>query len=71
MAAAKAAKKEAPTTFTSLAVRLDPEEHMRAREHASRAGISLNKFVNEALVEHNKKYDKAAAKADQQMELVG
>jgi predicted HicB family RNase H-like nuclease len=55
---------------TTFYVRLKPEVAIEARVQAAQAGLTMNAFVEEALVEHNKRQSRKAARQESQLELV-
>ncbi len=58
---------EAKITFY---VRLKPEVAIETRVQAAQADLTLNDYVQEALVEHNKRQSRKAARQESQLELV-
>ncbi len=55
---------------TAFYLRLRPEVAVEARALAALAGLTMNAFVEEALIEHNKRQAKEAARQESQLELV-
>jgi predicted HicB family RNase H-like nuclease len=55
---------------TAFYVRLKPEVASEARVQAVQADLNLNEYVQAALIEHNKRQARKAARQDQ-LELVG
>ncbi len=54
---------------TTFYVRLKPEVAVETRLQAAQADLTLNDYVQECLIEHNKRQSRKAARQDQ-LELV-